>query len=382
MKRDLIVFGEDWGGLPSSTQHLIKHLAQTRKVVWVNSIGLRQPNLSLNDMKRVWTKLTKRNSVSKGEVAQVAPFQTVNLKTIPAPKSKYSRWIAKQLIISQLKPIIKEAQLHQPILWSSLPTTADICGYLGESGTVYYCGDDFGALAGVDHNVVLQHEQKLIDKSDLILAASPVLCNKFPEHKVRCLPHGVDYTLFNEPVARAKDLPNDGRPIAGFYGSLSKWLDYDLINQVTEINPDWHFIFIGKNELSYNPIIDRENVHLMGPKPHSQLPHYSQHWQVSLLPFVDNEQIRACNPLKLLEYLATGTPVISTDFPALKPYKSAIKIVNSAADFNLSLNVIQQEWLKHNAETRQKKIQQQAQLIKTHTWQAKAEQLDAWLEAL
>ena len=381
MKRDLIVFGEDWGGLPSSTQHLIKQLSLTRKVIWVNSIGLRQPNWSLHDIKRVWTKLTKTSTDSKEE-DQSAPFQTVNLKTIPAPKGKCARWIAKQLIIKQLKPIIKKALLNQPILWTSLPTVADICGSLGESGIVYYCGDDFGALAGVDHEVVLQHEQKLIQKSDLILAASPMLCTKFPEDKVRLLPHGVDFTLFNQSVFRAKDLPNDKRPIAGFYGSLSKWLDYDLINQVTEINPDWHFVFIGQNELPYNPLTVRENVHIMGAKPHSQLPRYSQHWQVSLLPFVDNEQIRACNPLKLLEYLATGTPIISTDFPALIPYKSAIHTVNSVTEFNTSLNLIQQDWLKHSTEVLHKRTQQQAKLIRPQTWQAKAKQLEAWLEAL
>lgn len=381
MKRDLIVFGEDWGGLPSSTQHLIKQLSLTRKVIWVNSIGLRQPNWSLHDIKRVWTKLTKTTTDIKEE-NQSAPFQTVNLKTIPAPKGRFTRWVAKQLIVQQLKPIIKKAQLHRPILWTSLPTVADICGSLGESSIVYYCGDDFGALAGVDHDVVLQHEQKLIQKSDLILAASPTLCHKFPEEKVQFLPHGVDFTLFNQPVFRAKDLPKDKRPIAGFYGSLSKWLDYDLINQVTEINPDWHFVFIGQNELPYNPLTLRENVHIMGPKPHSQLPRYSQHWQVSLLPFIDNEQIRACNPLKLLEYLATGTPIISTDFPALRPYKSAIHTVNSVAEFNSSLNSIQQEWLKQSKEALYKRTQQQTKLIKSHTWQAKAKQLEAWLEAL
>ncbi|MDD9194451.1 glycosyltransferase [Aliivibrio sp. S3MY1] len=381
MRHDLIVFGEDWGGLPSSTQHLIKQLSLTRKVIWVNSIGLRQPNWSLHDIKRVWTKLTQ-STISAEESTHFAPFLTVNIKTIPAPKGIFARWIAKQLIVSQLKPLIKKAQLNHPILWTSLPTVADVCGSLGESSIVYYCGDDFGALAGVDHQVILQHEQKLIQKSDLILAASLTLCHKFPEEKVQLLPHGVDFTLFNQPVFRAKDLPNDGRPIAGFYGSLSKWLDYELINQITEINPDWHFVFIGQNELTYNPITLRDNVHLMGAKPHSQLPRYSQHWQVSLLPFIDNEQIRACNPLKLLEYLATGTPIISTDFPALHPYKSAIHTVNSLAEFNSSLNSIQQEWLRHNKETLHKRKQQHTKLIKSHTWQAKAKQLEAWLEAL
>ena len=47
--RDMIVFGEDFGGLPSSTQHLVKHLPKMRKIIWVNSIGLRQPKLNRND---------------------------------------------------------------------------------------------------------------------------------------------------------------------------------------------------------------------------------------------------------------------------------------------------------------------------------------------
>jgi len=41
--RDLIVFGEDWGSHPSSTQHIVSHLAANRRVLWVNSLGLRRP---------------------------------------------------------------------------------------------------------------------------------------------------------------------------------------------------------------------------------------------------------------------------------------------------------------------------------------------------
>ncbi len=54
---DLIVFGEDWGGLPSSTQHLISHLTKRHRVIWINSIGMRSPQLSLRDIKRVWQKM-------------------------------------------------------------------------------------------------------------------------------------------------------------------------------------------------------------------------------------------------------------------------------------------------------------------------------------
>ncbi|MGI9485215.1 MAG: glycosyltransferase family 1 protein, partial [Geminicoccaceae bacterium] len=39
----LLMFGEDWHGLPSSTQHLARQFMTRRHVTWVNSIGLRRP---------------------------------------------------------------------------------------------------------------------------------------------------------------------------------------------------------------------------------------------------------------------------------------------------------------------------------------------------
>ena len=164
--RDLIVFGEDFGGLPSSTQHLVRHLAKQHKVLWVNSIGLRQPKLSFKDITRAFNKLIGRsNAVTQNmldsqntiDTSNQGNITVINLKTIPAPASKLSRKLAQQMMVRQLKPIISELNLHAPILWTSLPTAVDLCGHLGESSVVYYCGDDFSALAGVDHDTVAQH---------------------------------------------------------------------------------------------------------------------------------------------------------------------------------------------------------------------------------
>ncbi|KAA8667116.1 glycosyltransferase [Vibrio gigantis] len=341
--RDLIVFGEDFGGLPSSTQHLVRHLAKQHKVLWVNSIGLRQPKFSAKDATRAFNKLfgkTKAVTQNMLDSDGHGNITIVNLKTIPAPSSKLSRKLAQQMMLRQLKPIIAELNLNAPILWTSLPTAVDLCGQLGESSVVYYCGDDFSALAGVDHQTVVQHESELIDKANLIFAASQNLMNKFPKCKTHLLPHGVDVNLFSTPVPRAKDLPSNHRPIAGFYGSLSKWLDYDMIAKVTAEMPEWDFVFIGPNELNNLMLPTFDNVHYLGPKPHHTLPSYSQHWDVSLLPFIDNEQIRACSPLKLMEYLAVSTPIVTTPFPAMVPYKNHVTSVESAEQMIEALNKV------------------------------------------
>ncbi|KKD60206.1 glycosyl transferase [Grimontia sp. AD028] len=374
MSRDLIVFGEDWGGLPSSTQHLIRRLSEQRKVVWVNSIGLRRPTLTMNDVRRAWRKLTAKSvpTAAKSEANLPANFTLVNPSTLPAPRTRFGRNIASSMLMNQLLPIIEKANLHNPILWTSLPTAVDISDKLGASSVVYYCGDDFSKLAGVDHDTVAERETELVNKADLILAASETLYTRFPAMRTRLLPHGVDYSLFSTPAPRAKDLPNDGKPIAGFYGSLSEWLDYPMLHSTIEALPDWHFVFIGHACDEAKTLAKHDNVTLMGPRPHHELPGYSQHWSASLLPFTDNGQIQACNPLKLREYLATGRPVISTPFPAVSEYRGYVSIVNNVDEMISALE---------RAGQKQNNSHQQA-AVSPHTWDARAEKLADWLDAL
>ncbi len=372
---DIVVFGEDFGGLPSSTQHLIKHLANNHRILWVNSIGLRQPKFTPKDAKRLVTKLT--GSVKQQDKVQT-PFgreedsniHTITLLTIPAPKSKWARSVATKMMKHQLNKKLNELGFQHAVFWTSLPTAVDICREMSTKGIVYYCGDDFGALAGVDHQTVLEHEADLIDSADLILAASDKLAAEFPQKKTVTLPHGVDFSLFSEPTAKAQDMPSNGRKVLGFYGSLSEWLNYRLIEQVADQAQDWDLVFIGPNEFPHNPLPQRNNIHYLGPRAHQDLPSYSQHWDASWLPFVDNAQIQACNPLKLLEYLATGTPVISTAFPALKPYQHMLHVVADVDDVRASLN-----HLLPPPEGSLSIIQQQS-------WQSRARQVERLVRAL
>lgn len=379
MHHDLIVFAEDWGGLPSSTQHLIKQLAKTRKVIWINSIGLRQPTFTLRDIKRAFNKLiaTKVDSETPQTSVPVNPhFQIINPRTLPAPRSHFARYIAKKLLLLQLKPIIKQAQLQNPILWTSLPTAVDVAGYLNESALVYYCGDDFSGLAGVDHATVAQREYELSLKADLIMVSSDKLLQQFPSSRTQLLTHGVDFTLFATPVARANDLPDNGRPIAGFYGSISAWLDIDLLAAIIKKMPHWQFVFIGATVVDTCKISIFENVTFLGPRDHSQLPSYCQHWTVSLLPFVDNAQIQACNPLKLKEYLAAGRPIISTDFAAITPYKGLVQIANNVDAMVEALNASEQlQTLPHFSDALQSKVINKS-------WESRATEVNHWLECL
>jgi glycosyltransferase involved in cell wall biosynthesis len=334
--RPLVVFGEDWGKHPSSTQHLIKELNNKRKVVWINSIGLRKPKLSWHDLLRVIKKISTffsfKTNIDVPAEKRSIDFVVINPLVVPCANSwisiKFSRWMLARQLSKQLTAL----DIENPIVWCSLPTAVDYLALFTNSTCVYYCGDDFGSLAGVDHQVVTEKEVQLVRKVKYIFTASEALLDKFPKDKTITIPHGVNYALFNEKQGkRPADLP-PGKSIVGFYGSISTWIDQELILHAAKMLPDWNFVFIGHIECNIDNLLKVSNIHFIGAKNHCDLPNYIQHWNVALLPFKDNKQIQMCNPLKLREYLASGTPIVSTHFNALDEYKSHVTITNNKKD--------------------------------------------------
>lgn len=340
-QRPLVVFAEDWGAHPSSTQHLIKVLSQHRKVLWVNSIGLRQPRFLWRDLVRVCQKFNaffKRKKDQKPPINKYSKhFTVINPLVVPCATAGWIIKLNQWLLSKQLAKKISSMGMHDPIIWCSLPTAVDYLSLFQGCPSVYYCGDDFGSLAGVDHLAVLDKENQLVGKVSYVFTASQALLTKFPKDKSVAIPHGVNYELFNNrPNIRPDDLPN-GDFIAGFYGSISTWIDQELIEIAAKLLPHWQFVFVGHVECAIDNLLTLSNVHFIGAKNHEQLPAYIQHWNVALLPFVNNQQIKMCNPLKLREYLASGTPIVATEFPALKPYKTHLVTINDKQDIGQAI---------------------------------------------
>ena len=63
---NIICFAKDWGDGPTSNDHVMRMLAKRNKVLWLNSIAMRKPNLgSRNDLSKIGRKL---KSFTKGPV--------------------------------------------------------------------------------------------------------------------------------------------------------------------------------------------------------------------------------------------------------------------------------------------------------------------------
>ena len=365
-----IVFGEDWQSHPSSTQHLFKQLAKQHQVIWINSIGMRKPTFRLIDVKRVFNKLKSLflSKPSRPKTTTTKTGQNINLTAhtlavLPWHDNfvvrLFNQWIYKRKGFIDDEPIV---------YWLSVPTAISLISPREQDKVIYYCGDDFSALAGVDHKMVAPFESDLIEKADTIYVVSEFLANKMPKSKVKILSHGVDLELFTTQTTKAVELEQISKPIIGFYGSLNAWLDKALLLKLTKERPEYQLVLIGHLVEDFSELLKLDNVSHIPAVEHDRLASFSQHWQVSILPFVDNEQIRACDPLKLKEYIATGTPIVTTRFAAVNPYQETILIADNHQGFIERLDYAVSLSKSNNLNWRAN----QSQLASDHSWQAKA----------
>lgn len=379
--RDIVVFSDDWGRHPSSCQHLIKQLLPHNRIIWVNTIGMRSPRLSLHDLTRSFQILvgwlarapeTEREPASDN-LTVVSPI------IVPYNHLPLVRGFNRLSVRRTLHRLMAEKGVSNPIVITTFPCTCDYVGALGESIHIYYCVDDFVNWPDVNYRLIQEMEQSLLDRCDLVLATAEELCStkSKPGKQPLLLSHGVDFERFNAcaaAVERPEQLCGIAKPIIGFFGALSAWLDYDLIAGLAAARPEWSFVFIGPADTDISRISAYANIHLIGKVPYEQLPRYAACFDAGIIPFQVNELTRSVNPLKLLEYLSLGIPVVSSYMPDVERFSDVVTIAHSPQDFLAALDGALAD---DTPELRQMRIER----ARSNSWQAVAQRFSQLVTA-
>ena len=114
----------------------------------------------------------------------------------------------------------------------------------------------------------------------------------------------------------------------------------ELVVSLCRTFPDVSFVLLGKAEVDIAPLLTSPNLHWLGPVPYDELPYYACYFDVGLIPFRLNDLTRAVNPLKLLEYLALGLPVVATRLPELEKIDGPVYLAADEAGFREHLRAV------------------------------------------
>lgn len=316
-----LVFSDDWGEHPSSCQHLFKHIAKDHKVLWVNTVGMRAPALTVSDFKKAVRKIKKMilgEEASQKMVPGDLHLAVYQPPMVPFPKMPGSRDINRKVVVAGVRKRLAEMDIEQPLLITTVPNACDYIGCFGEKKAVYYCVDDFTEWPGLDQALVRKMEDDLIEKCDMFIATSNKLYERLQRtgKPTTLLPHGVDVEMFSHLPAQEHPLLADiPKPRVGYYGLFDERSDQGLLAAVAKRLPRISFVITGPVVTDTSCLRAIPNIYFTGPVPYKELPAILTGWEACFLAYAPSQLTDAISPLKLKEYLASGKPVIATSLP-------------------------------------------------------------------
>lgn len=332
----IVCFGKDWGGDPTSSNHIMRILSRKNRVLWVNSIGIRRPGVNRRDLMRIVDKLRR----SLDGCVPVAPnVHAFNPLVVPFPGVPLAARLNSALLSSALGRVVRRLDFTRPIMWTFLPTAVGLVGKLGERAVIYHCVDDHAEFRGVDGATLRRAERDLVKAADIVFTSSELLWRERGQENPRTyfIPHGVDVDQFARALTPDLPLPADlraiPRPIVGFCGLIADFVDRELIAEAARRRPTWSFVLIGRCVSDVRGLSSLSNVHVLGQRPYHSLPEYFRGFDVGIIPFRVNALTVRANPLKLREYLAAGLPVVSTPLPEVARYGALVHVADGAPAF-------------------------------------------------
>jgi glycosyltransferase involved in cell wall biosynthesis len=357
-----------WDDIKMADRHMAENLAAHGPVLYVD-----QP---VSHLTRIH-KPEIAESMKRPRLRQVGP-NLYRLTPIVPPKQNHPRmlpvasWFARQQLRRATRKLGGDVDAVIST-WLML----DTYGACGERMRVYWWQDDpVGAanLWNVDATRLAAAEERLARASDLVVAVNEGAAERLAARGLpaKYLPNGCDSEFFadvdNAPAPADVDLPG---PIAAFIGHINARTDLALLEAIAESGTS--LLLIGPKSPGFEPerferLAGRANVRWVGSKAFDELPSYMKVIDVGLVPYGPSEFNRWSFPMKALESLSAGRPVVSTSLPAMQWLDTEfITLADTPEDFAAA--VAQSARTARDPQL----IARRREFARTHSWADRAE---------
>ena len=255
---------------------------------------------------------------------------------------------------------------------------------------IYYNLDDYALYQPSRKNKILEMEAELVEKAVLTLCLSKfqveVLQKLYPQKAERIYhyPLGIVNSYINSQPERSPE------PMTvGYIGNLGDRVNWQLVYQIALACADTTFVFVGSlddvtgGSTSQDWQKDRvtalalPNIRHIAKVPQAQVVKYYWSFAVNWIPYaVTHPFNQASCPTKIMDGIASGRPILSTDIPECRSYPEWITIFHSVED---AIALIREQLaLSDKPEVFENSLKQ-LEFAHQNTWQARAQTLEKLL---
>lgn len=212
---------------------------------------------------------------------------------------------------------------------------------------VYFNVDDYQLYWPKVADELTRLERRAVREASLTVCTSLLRAEELraavPEAagRIRHLPHGAPSASLparpqDLPAPAPADIAHLSRPLIGYVGTLEDRVDWSILRQVAEAQPAASIVLVGRVgpdgeapwQAERRACLGLPNVHAIGWRGQALIDSYNRSFDLGLIPYrVDHPFNLACCPTKIMDYMAAGRPVVSTDLPECRLHDRLFDVV-------------------------------------------------------
>jgi len=277
----------------------------------------------------------------------------------------------------RVRELLNKIEIEKPVVWLYHPFDYKLIDWFREKKASVFdwaeeWADYFIEFSSKKKIKIKKLEENIMKSVDIVFTVSEDLKNKARQLNSNSY-HLFDGTVYEVFQKENYDTPEDIKdipsPIAGYLGSINERVDVNLMKKIAVRLPYVSFIFIGcihKNRTNIKELKKYDNIYFIGPKEYKELGDYAHCFDICILPYVTN--LFMGFPTKLLDYLATGKPIVTTSLQHLEKIKNYLNIAHSNSEF---IDLIGKSLKEKNEEKKKNRLQ----AAKDNTWEKRAKEI-------
>lgn len=209
--------------------------------------------------------------------------------------------------------------------------------------------------------------------SDQIFTMSSSISEKRIEfsNKMLVIGNGSNY----KPSIQVKQ--KNKKKSVGFIGNFRNWIDVELLKNILKSNPHLEFGIAGPVESNMQEVLDKmlienSNLKYWGIISKEEVSIVYGNFDVVIVPYIQNDFMFSTRPIKIVESIFSGTPVVTIPMSGYKE-SSFIKFARNLEEFNHYI-----DYLINNPID--KKEKDYLEFIQNNSWESKAEIISRFIQ--
>jgi len=314
---------------------------------------------------------------------------------------QYENWLLPTGYAGKLEPLgrlLLRARIHRavrelqrksgehPWVVAPFPYLYSSLGKIPNERLIYYNLDDYACYPYGWNPRVAAYERALVERSAMTVCAARYqveqLRGRHPNRVVKHLPLAVAASFIHP--SPGNDVPD--RFTVGYVGTLTDRVDWKFVYETACLCPDTEFVFLGRldegaptggNRANWAEERERAfalpNVRHAGSVPQDEVPRFYWSFGMSWIPYdIEHRFNLASCPIKIMDGIGAGRPVLSTPLPECKLYPEWVSIAETPKDAQLAIAGIKADVGSSRAKA---KAVAQVEFARANHWEARADTL-------